>query len=75
MDWIAIKGIPTKEERDSMALALFHAGYEVRQTKRKDGNKTVIDVEYRGKTVIICHGLKHTTQWPGTLKPLSWPVC
>lgn len=47
MDWITIKGILTKEERDNMALALFRAGYEVRQTKRKDGNKTVIDVEYR----------------------------
>lgn len=47
MYWTAIKCIPTKEERDSVALALFHAGYEVRQTKRNDGNKTVIDVEYR----------------------------
>lgn len=47
MDWTAIKGILTKEERDSVALALFRAGYETRQTKRKDGNKTVIDVEYR----------------------------
>lgn len=47
MDWTAIKGVTAKEERDSVALALFRAGYEVRQTKRKDGNKTVIDVEYR----------------------------
>lgn len=47
MDWTAIKGIQMKEERDSVALALFHAGYEVRQAKRKDGSKTVIDVEYR----------------------------
>lgn len=36
-----------KGERDNVALALFHAGYEVRQFKRKDGNKTVIDIEYR----------------------------
>lgn len=47
MDWTAIKGIPTKEERDSVALALYHAGHEVRQTKRKENNKAVIDVEYR----------------------------
>lgn len=47
MEWTAIKGISTKDERESVALALFCAGYEVRQTKRKDGNKTVIDVEYR----------------------------
>lgn len=46
-EWTAIKGITTKEERDSVALALYHAGYEARQTKRKDGSKTVIDVEYR----------------------------
>lgn len=47
MDRTAIKGIPTKDERDNAIMALIHAGYEVRQTKRKDGNKTVIDVEYR----------------------------
>lgn len=47
MNWTAIEGITTKEERDNVALALFRAGYEVRQRKRKDGNKTVIDVEYR----------------------------
>lgn len=28
-------------------LALYHAGYTVRQRKRKDGNKTVIYIEYR----------------------------
>lgn len=47
MEWTTIKGISTKEERDNVAIALFHAGYEVRQFKRKDGNKTVIDIEYR----------------------------
>lgn len=48
MEWTAIKGIGPKEERDAVALALYHAGYEVRQVKRKDGGRTVIDVEYRG---------------------------
>lgn len=47
MEWTNIKGISTKEERDNVALALFHAGYEVRQRKSKDGNRTVIDVEYK----------------------------
>lgn len=47
MDWTAIKGILTKEERNSVALALFHAGYETRLAKRRGGNKDVIDVEYR----------------------------
>lgn len=36
MDWTTIKGISTKEGRD-----------EVRLCKRKDGNKTVIDIEYK----------------------------
>lgn len=48
MDWMTISGIPTKDERDAVALSLYHAGYEVRQVKRKDGGRTVIDVEYRG---------------------------
>ena len=47
MDWTTIKGISTKEERDNVALALFHAGYEVRKKKSKDGNRTVIDIEYK----------------------------
>lgn len=51
MDWTAIKGILTKDERNSVALALICAGYETRLTKRKGGNKTVIDVEYTGKEV------------------------
>lgn len=34
-------------ERDAVCLALFRAGYTVRQRRRKDGNKTVIYIEYR----------------------------
>ena len=33
--------------REAVALALYRAGYTVRQRKRKDGNKTVIYIEYR----------------------------
>lgn len=50
-DWTALTGISSKEERDAVCLALFHAGYEVRQTTRKCGGQTVVsvevDVEYR----------------------------
>lgn len=46
MDWISID-VNTSAERDSVCLALFRAGYTVRQRRRKDGNKTVIDAEYR----------------------------
>lgn len=48
MDWTAIKGIPTKDERDAVALALYHAGYEVRimRGKPQKGN-AVFFVEYR----------------------------
>lgn len=46
MDWIPLD-IVTPTERDAVCLALFHAGYTVRQRRRKDGNKTVIYIEYR----------------------------
>ena len=39
--------IKTPAERDAVCLALYHAGYPVRQRRRKDGNKTVICIEYR----------------------------
>lgn len=46
MDWIPLD-INTHAERDAVYLALYHAGYTVRQRRRKDGNKTVIYIEYR----------------------------
>lgn len=46
MDWIQLY-INTPAERDAVILALYHAGYTVRQRKRKDGNKTVVYIEYR----------------------------
>ena len=46
MDWIRLD-VNTPAERDAVCLALFHAGYAVRQRRRKDGNKTVIYIEYR----------------------------
>lgn len=45
-DWIPLD-ILAPAERDAVCLALYHAGYTVRQRKRKDGNKTVIYIEYR----------------------------
>lgn len=46
MDWILLE-INTPADREAVALALYRAGYTVRQRKRKDGNKTVIYIEYR----------------------------
>lgn len=46
MEWRALD-VNTPAERDAVCLALFHAGYTVRQRRRKDGNKTVIYIEYR----------------------------
>lgn len=46
MEWIPLD-VNTPAERDAVRLALYHAGYTVRQQRRKDGNKTVIYVEYR----------------------------
>lgn len=49
MNWIHLD-INTPAERDAVCLALFHAGYTVRQQRRKDGSKTVIYIEYRRET-------------------------
>lgn len=46
MDWIALD-IATPAERDAVCLALYHAGYTVRQRRRKDGNKTIVYIEYK----------------------------
>lgn len=46
MDWIPLD-ITIPADRETVALALYRAGYTVRLRKRKDGNKTVIYIEYR----------------------------
>ena len=46
MEWMALD-VNTPAERDAVCLVLFPAGYTVRQRRRKDGNKTVIYIEYR----------------------------
>lgn len=45
-EWTPLE-IKTAAERDAVILALYHAGYTVRERKRKDGNKTIIFIEYR----------------------------
>ena len=46
MEWRALD-VNTPADREAVALALYRAGYTVRQRRRKDGNKTVIYIEYR----------------------------
>ncbi len=46
MDWTPLE-ITAPADRESMAQILFRYGYTVRQRRRKDGNKTVIYIEYR----------------------------
>lgn len=46
MDW-KILDIAIPAERDAVAQILFKNGYTVRQRRRKDGNKTVIYIEYK----------------------------
>lgn len=46
VDW-KILDIATPAERDAVAQILFKNGYTVRQRKRKDGNRTMIYIEYR----------------------------
>lgn len=38
--------LQNKQDREAMAMALFRAGYTVRERKRKDGGKTVVFLEY-----------------------------
>lgn len=45
MTWIPLD-ITSPADREAVAMALYRAGYTVRQRKRKDGNKTVIYIEY-----------------------------
>lgn len=46
MDWTPLE-ITAPADREAMAQTLFRYGYTVRQRRRKDGNKTVIYIEYR----------------------------
>lgn len=46
MGWTPLY-ITTPADREAVALALYRAGYTVRQRRRKDGNKTMIYIEYR----------------------------
>ena len=38
--------LQNKEDRESVALALYRAGYTVREKRKKDGGKTVVYLEY-----------------------------
>lgn len=38
--------LQNKQDREAVAMALFRAGYTVRERKRKDGGKTVVFLEY-----------------------------
>ena len=46
IDWTPLE-ITAPADWEAMAQVLFRYGYNVRQRKRKDGNKTVIYIEYR----------------------------
>lgn len=49
MDW-KLLDITTADDCKAVALALYLSGYEVRQSKRKGNNKTVVFLEYRERT-------------------------
>ena len=38
--------LQNKADREAVAMALFRAGYTVRERKRKDGGKTIVYLEY-----------------------------
>ena len=38
--------LQNKDDRETVALALYRAGYTVRERRRKEGNKTVVYLAY-----------------------------
>lgn len=38
--------IHNKADREAVAMALFRAGYTVRERRRKEGTKTIVYLEY-----------------------------
>lgn len=38
--------LQNKDDREAVALALYRAGYTVREQKRKDGSKSVVFPDY-----------------------------
>lgn len=45
-EWIRLD-IPKPADREAVALILYRSGYTTREGKRKEGNKTVVFVEYK----------------------------
>lgn len=39
--------LQNKQDRDSVAMALFRAGYTVRETRKKEDGKAVVLLEYK----------------------------
>ena len=38
--------LQNKDDREAVALALYRAGYTVRERKRKEGGKTIVSLEF-----------------------------
>lgn len=38
--------LQNKEDREAVALALYRAGYTVRERRRRDNGKTIVYLEY-----------------------------
>lgn len=38
--------LQNKDDREAVALALYRAGYTVRERRRKDNGKTIVYLEY-----------------------------
>lgn len=45
MDWTPLE-ITAPADREALAQILFRYGYTVRQRRRREGNKTVVYIEY-----------------------------
>ena len=38
--------LQNKDDRETVALALYRAGHTVRERRRREGNKTIVYLEY-----------------------------
>lgn len=41
-----ILNLQNKQDREAVAIALFRAGYTVREVKRKENGKSIVQLEY-----------------------------
>lgn len=44
--WPVLLNLQNKQDRESVAMSLYRAGYTVREVKKKENGKTLVLLEY-----------------------------